>query len=552
MKERVLRIALKAFAVALALILGVGGPAACAMNDVTSGPLKAAMTLAEQDLQDNMDAIVLLISQCVDALDEGDPVRNTLQSVLVLLESGSADSASIAILLRSAIDAGASRPLETPPVAQETKPVPAETKPVPAETTAPPIPSPSPVQESPVPDESDTDDDDDSGLPAFVVSSFIKTVMKERVLVDVPRDWGNNASGRALTSYSPVNGSGAISPAAGTLTISSFPSEGDSEQAAFDAYTRSIASMSVTTWLEYEDARAANLPARRIRYTMSVGANQFSCETVCFVYEDTVYAIELMQGGQTTYNYFPVYRQVVRSAEVASAEQVAMVLANQQEETPPPAAPVTPTPRPEAGPGQAVSFPGDIGSFRYAINGRVYQFPTRIRDMEEGDLPLDRDVKIPYDFSSDADMTNGRWTEIVNTQYFSFDSSSHKEIAAVTNLSGYTVFLRDCVLTALIDTAGACVDVTLPGDVRVGEPESSILRGFPEFAGLAMDGIAGFRGNELIYACNVRDDGCNGYVVIRNDFPYYSAVSIICDGGVICEISFECLGSVRAEGVFLD
>ena len=72
-----------------------------------------------------------------------------------------------------------------------------------------------------------------------------------------------------------------------------------------------------------------------------------------------------------------------------------------------------------------------------------------------------------------------------------------------------------------------------------------------ELAGMPMDGTAVFIGNELLYACNVRDDGCNGYVLVRNDEPYYSAVSIICDNGVICEISFECLGSVRAYGVFL-
>ena len=56
-----------------------------------------------------------------------------------------------------------------------------------------------------------------------------------------------------------------------------------------------------------------------------------------------------------------------------------------------------------------------------------------------------------------------------------------------------------------------------------------------------------FRGNELLYACNIRDDGCTGYVLIRNDAPYYSAVSMICDQGIIKEISFECLGSVAGR-----
>ena len=71
---------------------------------------------------------------------------------------------------------------------------------------------------------------------------------------------------------------------------------------------------------------------------------------------------------------------------------------------------------------------------------------------------------------------------------------------------------------------------------------------------LEMNGNSGFRGNELMAACNVRDDGCHGYVLVSNDAPYYSAVSIICDNGVIREISFECIGSAREAdaNIFLD
>ena len=64
------------------------------------------------------------------------------------------------------------------------------------------------------------------------------------------------------------------------------------------------------------------------------------------------------------------------------------------------------------------------------------------------------------------------------------------------------------------------------------------------------DGTAGFRGNELLYACNTRSDGSFGYVIIKNDAPYYSSLSIICENGRIIEISFECIGSRRAAGVF--
>ena len=139
----------------------------------------------------------------------------------------------------------------------------------------------------------------------------------------------------------------------------------------------------------------------------------------------------------------------------------------------------------------------------------------------------------------------------VNTQYYYFENALHKEMAGVTNMIGYLAYASECVMTALIDTEGTNVDIVLPGGVRVGGQESDIYGAFPEFRGRALDGLAGFRGNELLYACNVRDDGCHGYVLIRNDAPFYSAVSIICDGGVIREISYECLGSERARGVFL-
>lgn len=77
-----------------------------------------------------------------------------------------------------------------------------------------------------------------------------------------------------------------------------------------------------------------------------------------------------------------------------------------------------------------------------------------------------------------------------------------------------------------------------------------ILKGFPAFAGKQLDGVATFVGNDYLYACNVRDDGCNGYAIVRNDDPFYSAVTIICENSVIKEISFECIGAERAKGVF--
>lgn len=390
----------------------------------------------------------------------------------------------------------------------------------------------------------------ETGLPVYEVTSFVETVLHEPVLVDVPRDWGNNASGRALTSYSPVNASGAISPSAGTLTLSYFPMEGTDVRAAFDSYEKDIASLSMTAGMRSEDVQTTNFTARRLDFVMNVGANQFTCETVCFAHEQMLYVIELMQGQQTTYDYFPAYHQVVDSAKVGSDEEISGASAPADGNTQP--APQTEqTVQTELVPQTGSSLPADIGTFMYEINGQAYQFPTPVSDLAEDALPLDRQLTLPYDFSNDGDMAGGRWTEIVNTQYYYFENAMHKEMAGVTNMSGYPVTLAEGMLTALVDTQGDYARVTLPGGIQVGSAESEILRGFPEFAGMAMDGTASFRGNELLYACNVRDDGCNGYVLIRNDAPYYSAVSIICENGVVREISFECLGSVRAEGVFL-
>ena len=192
-----------------------------------------------------------------------------------------------------------------------------------------------------------------------------------------------------------------------------------------------------------------------------------------------------------------------------------------------------------------------MSTFLYEIDGNIYMFPTAVSDIQGADIPLNPTLTLPYDFNSDADMVEGVWNELVNTQFYYFESSQYKEMAGVTNLQGYPIPMTEGMVTALIDTQGEYVNVTLPGGVKVGSYESDILKGFPRFAQTNLDGMAAFDGNELIYARNVRDDGCNGYALIRNDPPYYSALTIICDSGVIKEISFECLGSTRAEGAFL-
>ena len=192
----------------------------------------------------------------------------------------------------------------------------------------------------------------------------------------------------------------------------------------------------------------------------------------------------------------------------------------------------------------------DISSFRYELNGHSYQFPTPMSEIDPSDIQLDRQLELPYDICSDADVESGSWTEIINTQYFYFENSLYKEMTGITNMTGYDTVLSEGILTALIDTNGTYLDVVLPGGVRVGGAESDILRGFPAFAGKEMDGVATFAGSDYLYACNVRDDGCNGYAIVRNDDPFYSAVTIICENSLIKEISFECIGSERAKGVF--
>ena len=548
--------------------------------------LEAVKSLADLDLDSNAAAIQILLQQCMDLLPDGDPVKATLRSIQVLTDGGSQNTAAVDLLLDGLLQESMGSETET-----------AETAVVAAEgaqgTFAGMV----------FPDQSSLQGTAgttfNANLPAFEVPEFLQTQIPVSVFVDVPGDWGNNAaSGRSLISYSPVNGSGAISPRAGTLTISYFDMGADEPDSAFSNYEKSISDMSVTSDMQSEDISSANLPARKLNFQMNVGANQFACETVCFIYEDTVYAFELMQGQLSAYNYFPVFNQVVQSAEIAGGEAVIETEAPMVEPEVPveteapvvesevpveteapvvdsevpveteapmvePEVPVeteapavepevpaeTEAPAAEPGTPQAPEG-GDISSFQYELNGHTYQFPTPMSEIAPEDIQLDRQIRLPYDISSDADMESGSWTEIINTQYFYFENSLYKEMTGITNMTGYDTVLSEGILTALIDTNGTYLNVVLPGNVHVGSSEADILKGFPAFAGKQLDGVATFVGNDYLYACNVRDDGCNGYAIVRNDDPFYSAVTIICENSVIKEISFECIGAERAKGVF--
>ena len=557
-----------------------------ALEENVKKQLEAVKSLADLDLDSNAAAIQILLQQCMDLLPDGDPVKATLQSIQVLTDGGSQNTAAVDLLLDGLLQESMESETET-----------AETAVVAAEgaqgTFAGMV----------FPDQSSLQGTAgttfNANLPAFEVPEFLQTQIPVSVFVDVPGDWGNNAaSGRSLISYSPVNGSGAISPRAGTLTISYFDMGADEPDSAFSNYEKSISDMSVTSDMQSEDISSANLPARKLNFQMNVGANQFACETVCFIYEDTVYAFELMQGQLSAYNYFPVFNQVVQSAEIAGGEAVIETEAPMVEPEVPveteapvvesevpveteapvvesevpveteapmvePEVPVeteapavepevpaeTEAPADEPGTPQAPEG-GDISSFQYELNGHTYQFPTPMSEIAPEDIQLDRQIRLPYDISSDADMESGSWTEIINTQYFYFENSLYKEMTGITNMTGYDTVLSEGILTALIDTNGTYLNVVLPGNVHVGSSEADILKGFPAFAGKQLDGVATFVGNDYLYACNVRDDGCNGYAIVRNDDPFYSAVTIICENSVIKEISFECIGAERAKGVF--
>ena len=531
--------------------------------------LKAVKSLTDLDPDANAAAIGILLQQCMELLPDGDPVKSTLQSIQLLSEGGSQNAAAVDLLLDGLLQGSGESETEA---ADSGKAAAEGSQELFSGMVFPDLNA---LQGTVF----------DAGIPDFQMPELTQTQIPESVLVDVPGDWGNNAaSGRSLISYSPVNGSGAISPKAGTLTISYFAMESEDPASAFFSYEKSISDMSVTSDMQSEDLSSASLPAKKLNFQMNVGANQFACETVCFIYEDTVYAFELMQGQLSAYNYFPVFNQVVQSAEIAGesavieapAETEAPEVPETSVETEVPAVPETSaeteapevpevpaeTEAPEvpetsveteapAVPETPVVTGGeDISSFRYELNGHSYQFPTPMGEIDPSDIQLDRQLELPYDICSDADMESGSWTEIINTQYFYFENSLYKEMTGITNMTGYDTVLSEGILTALIDTNGTYLDVVLPGDVHVGGAESDILRGFPAFAEKEMDGVATFAGNDYLYACNVRDDGCNGYAIVRNDAPFYSAVTIICENSLIKEISFECIGSERAKGVF--
>ena len=564
MKDKFRKIAAAALAACLLssapVLPGICPDIACAKADTAQGGiielLDTMQLLAGIDLNGNLATIQLLLDNAMGQSDPSQAYYPMLQAIKDMLNAGNADAASLGALLEAA-KAVASVQAQTPAATEA--PAMAATEAPAAETTQAPAVelTAEPTEQAPpaLPEEEyEKLPDRQIALPPYMPAGYETVAVSQSVAMDIPADWGNNASERAVTSYSPVNKSGAISPGAGTLTTTLLPRDQDSDEAVFDTYESNLSNTSVNTDVVSVRARITGQPARRIRYNMNIGANKFNCEVVCFNYEDKLYTVGLVQGQKSKYDYFSVYDYVVESLKTGD---IASLLPKEPQQTPEPALPALPTaeimPTPDVLPTAQIlpqtasgSFePGeDLAAFTYMINGRKYSFPTGVSSLDPSAMPLDVNAEIASDFASRDDLGN--------TQYYHLEDALHREMIGVTNMSDRTAFVRDGVVTALLDTQGGDLQLSLPGGICVGASESTIWKGFYEFGITPLDGNSRYRGNEIMYGASIteRGDGSHGYVIIRNDAPYYSALSIICKNGKITEIKFECLGGSQASVVF--
>ena len=402
-----------------------------------------------------------------------------------------------------------------------------------------------------------------------LLDGFDLATLNNTVALQVPSRWGSNAGvSDAMVSYSPANRSGATDPNSSTLSTIWY-NAGVSGNSILGEYVDNIRKEDIFSDVRSEPFSVAGQEGISISYSMNVGTNSFDCRSACFVYNDILYTVEMYQGIESSTDYFPVYENVINSEAIMEGSWDLSEIQSGETDVPtptpteapaeiptptptePPVEPPAPSPTETPGPAvdpdpEVVPAPqeGDLGDFTYTIHGHSYQFPTQVNSLIEGDL----DVDLTLELSSEKDTGNN---ELANTLYFILSHVPSRELIGVCNLTGANAPMSAGVLTALVDTQALSVDLELPGGLKTGSPEALIPAVFPEFAGRAMDGVAGFRGNELLYACNVRDDGCNGYAIIRNDKPYCSALTIICEDGLIREINFQCLGSAVADSIFL-
>ncbi len=383
-----------------------------------------------------------------------------------------------------------------------------------------------------------------------LLDGYDLTTLNNTVALQVPSGWGSNlGASDEMVSYSPANHSGATDPGSSTLSTIWYSTE-NADNTILDEYIDNIRKEDIFSEVQSEPSIVAGQEGVTLSYVMNVGINSFRCKSACFVYEGNLYTVEMYQGAKSQKDYFPVYENVISSeAIMAGSWNVAPPVA-EPTEAPQAITPSVPAPAPQSEVTKAPAPPapssgGDLGDFSYTINGHAYHFPTMVSDLAPDDLDLDQTLELSYE--ADPSRTGD---ELINTLYFVLEHFPSRELAGVTNLTGAIAPMAEGVLTALVDTQASSVSLELPGGLGIGSSEASISAAFPEFEGRAMDGLAGFRGNDLLYACNEREDGCNGYVIIRNDAPFCSALSIICENGAIREINFQCLGTETARSIF--
>ncbi|MBQ3575652.1 MAG: hypothetical protein IJA26_08265, partial [Clostridia bacterium] len=199
--------------------------------------------LAELDLNGNIGTISLLLDTAMAQVPQDAAHYTMLKSAKDMLAAGNADPATIIALLDAA---NAIASMQAPSAAQSQ---PAVTEaPVIEATEQPASAAEAPsavvdVAEGLLPEETAVPVAEENlpklparqtTLPSYIPSRYATVAVSNSVAMDVPADWGNNASERAVTSYSPVNKSGAISPGAGTLTTTLLPREQGDDESVFD------------------------------------------------------------------------------------------------------------------------------------------------------------------------------------------------------------------------------------------------------------------------------------------------------------------------------